>query len=158
MKQQSNQISTVAIAIIIVVGVLGFLGGMKYQSIKQPTPNRQFTGARDGSGMQNGGMRNGAGGRGGMNRPVTGEVISSDEKSITVKLPDGSSKIVLVTTTTAINKATQATKTDIITGSKVAVFGQTNSDGSVTAQNIQLNPITNMRGETGAKDPKNSTQ
>jgi len=55
-------------------------------------------------------------------------------------LQDGSSRIVIVSETTQINKAEQATKTDLKIGEKVAVFGQENSDGSVTAQNIQLNP------------------
>lgn len=43
--------------------------------------------------------------------------------------------------TLTINKATTATKSDLKTGEKVAVFGTPNSDGSVTAQSIQLNPM-----------------
>lgn len=67
--------------------------------------------------------------------------LASDDKSITVKLQDGSSKIILITDKTVINKAAEATKDDLKGGEKVAVFGEINSDGSVTAQNIQLNPI-----------------
>ena len=74
-------------------------------------------------------------------RPVNGEIIAADEKSITVKLQDGSSKIVIVSETTQINKAEQATKQDLRVGEKVAVFGQENSDGSLTTQNIQINPL-----------------
>lgn len=73
--------------------------------------------------------------------------ISSDDKSITVKLQDGSSKIVLLTDTTSISKSTEGSKSDLKTGEKVAVFGTENSDGSVTAQNVQLNPI--LRGFMG---------
>ncbi len=144
MKKGNTSLSITTVAIIVVVGLAGFFGGMKYQSSKQPTFNRQsFGGAQGGPS----GLRGGMGGRTGLNRPVSGDVISSDEKSITVKMIDGSSKIVLITGTTQINKASQAAKSDITPGTKVAVFGQTNTDGSVTAQNIQLNPIMNMRGK-----------
>lgn len=75
-------------------------------------------------------------------RPVAGEILKQDEKSITVKLNNGGSKIVLVTDKTEINKASQATKTDLKIEEKVSLFGTENTDGSVTAQNIQLNPIS----------------
>lgn len=56
-------------------------------------------------------------------------------------LKRGSSKIVVLSDKTLINKAEQATKSDLKTGEKVAVFGSSNSNGSVTAQSIQLNPM-----------------
>lgn len=119
--------------LVVIVGGGAFFAGMKYQQSKQPTFPRQFDG-----GVQ--GQRTGAGGNRMGFRPVNGEIISSDDKSITVKLQDGSSKIVLLSDTTQINKAAEATKEDLKTGEKVAVFGTENSDGTVTAQNIQLNP------------------
>lgn len=131
-------------AIAVAVGAAGFFGGMKYQQTKQPMGRiGQFGGGNDpGRGGQFQGAPGVAGGRGGNAfRPVMGEILSSDDKSITVKMPDGSSKIVLFSDSTQINKADQASKTDLQTGTKVAVFGQTNSDGSVTAQNIQINPM-----------------
>jgi len=42
---------------------------------------------------------------------------------------------------TQINQVASATKSDLKVGTTVVVFGQTNSDGSVTAQNIQINPL-----------------
>jgi ribosomal protein S1 len=72
---------------------------------------------------------------------VNGEIIGVDEKSITVKMQDGSSRIVILSEKTEINKAASGTKDDLKVGERVAVFGQENSDGSVTAQNIQLNPM-----------------
>ncbi len=75
---------------------------------------------------------------------VLGEITSVDDKSITVKNQDGSSKIVILSDKTEINKASEAAKTDLKIGEKVSAFGTTNSDGSVTAQNIQLNPITRI--------------
>lgn len=127
----------------VVVGTLAFYGGMQYQK----SQGGDFRGA-DGPGnfMTAGGQRGGGpGGQGGQRmmgqgfRPVTGEIISSDENSITVKLEDGSSKIVLVSDTTTINKTDPGSKTDLSVGTKVGVFGSDNN-GTVTAQNIQINP------------------
>ncbi len=115
---------------------------MKYQQSKQPSFTRSGSqGGRTGQGQPSG-NRQGF-------QPVNGEIISSDDKSITVKLTDGSSKIVLVSEKTTINKASQATKVDLKTGEKVAVFGQQNTDGSVTAQRIQLNLL--LRGPVDSK-------
>jgi len=135
---KNNLLITIIIA--VVVGAGGFFGGMKYQESKRPAFSRQFNGQA--MGAQTGirqGNRNGF-------RPINGEILSADDKSITVKLIDGSSKIVLLSDKTVINKADQATKSDLKTGEKIAAFGTENSDGSMTAQNIQLNPILQMRG------------
>lgn len=141
-------------ASVIIAGGGGFFAGTKYQQSKQSTQTSPFAAQFGrGSGMmrdgnfpygQNQRNTNGAGpgqnsGRMGF-RPVSGEIIASDDKSITVKMPDGSSKIVLISNSTSINKAASATKTDLVIGTTVAVFGQSNNDGSVTAQSIQLNP------------------
>jgi len=56
-----------------------------------------------------------------------------------------SSKIVLLSDGTQINKAETVDKSELKSGVKVAVFGTENSDGSVTAQNVQVNPI--LRGQ-----------
>lgn len=126
-----KKLPIVTIILVLVFGVGGFFAGMKYQQSKQPAFTRQFGGGQ--------GARNGQVNRQGF-RPVNGEIISADEKSITVKMLDGSSRIVLFSDKTEINKAASGTKEDLKVGEKVAVFGTENSDGSVTAQNIQLNP------------------
>lgn len=119
----------ITIILVLVVGGSTFFGGMKYQETKSPRAGF-FQGARNGQlAQRNQGFR-----------PVNGEILSLDDKSITVKLQDGSSKIILLTDTTAINKSAEGSRSDLKTGEKVAVFGTENSDGSVTAQNIQLNP------------------
>jgi len=129
----------ITILLLILIGAGAFIGGMqyqKYQQNKQRVAFRQFGGTQ-GNRTDQGQVQ---GNRQGF-RPVNGEIISSDDKSITVKLQDNSSKIILITDKTEINKAAEATKDDLKSGEKVAVFGQENGDGSVTAQNIQLNPI-----------------
>jgi len=131
-------------AILIIAFAAGaFYGGTLYQKSKQPSFGQFNRGTTNGT-SRNGitGTSGGQRGQGQGFRPVNGQIISADDKSITVKLTDGSSKIVLFSGSTQINKATQGTKSDLTQGTTVAVFGQDNSDGSVTAQNIQLNPVS----------------
>ena len=139
-----NNLIMAVIAAVIIGGGIGFLAGMKYQQSKQPAFTRQFNGSagRGGGGQAGGGNRTGF-------RPVTGDILSTDANSITVKTSDGGSAIVLFTNSTAINKAASASAGDLIVGERVAVYGQQNPDGSVTAQNIQLNPILRVGGGNG---------
>jgi hypothetical protein len=153
----NNNTLFITIAIAIVIGVGGFFAGMKYQQTKQPSFTRNgantfmMGGAQNGQGAINGQTRTGGARMGG--GQVMGDILSQDATSITVKLQDGSSKIVLFNDKTTINKAEAASTADLKTGEKVAVFGQTNTDGSVTATNIQLNPI--LRGQaTGSGTPR----
>jgi hypothetical protein len=127
------------LSVIVLLAVAGgaFFVGTRFQSKRFLAGFGQQT---NGNNAQ--GQRNGAIGRGmmGAGRPVAGEIISVDDKSVTVKMNDGSSKIVLFSDTTVINEATTVGKEKLSVGGTVSVFGTTNSDGSVTAQNIQLNP------------------
>lgn len=117
---------------VLIVGAGAFFGGMKYQETKAASgDHNQF-----GDGRQ--GFRQRAGN--GNFQPVRGEITSSDESSITVKMQDGSSKIVILSDSTTITEAITAAKQSLTTGKQVMVIGSSNSDGSVTAQNIQLNP------------------
>lgn len=141
MKLNQKLIFVILVTAVVAAGA-GFLGGTKYQQNQRSS----FT-AQGGNFRINGNTN----GQTQMFRPVQGEIISSDNTSITVKLDDGSTKIVLFSDSTAINKAENGSKSDLTTGQIVLVTGQTNSDGSVTAQNIQLNPQTGImfRGEPG---------
>lgn len=135
MTKQNNIIWV--LLIILFTGV-GFFGGTKYQQNRIVSQRGQF-GDRmipGAVGANNQGNRVRLGGG-----QVIGEISAQDEKTITVKLPDGSSKIILLSEKTSINKASEGSVTDLAVGKKIAVFGTTNTDGSVTAQNIQINPI-----------------
>lgn len=149
-----NKFFLITPAVAVVVGGVAFLGGIKYEQLKRPTSlvmtnedmgrggvNGQFM-------MSSGRTLDGKGATGKPGRvmminggPVMGEIIAQDDTTMTVKSPDGSAKIVLLSETTSINKASQAAKTDLKVGEKVQVFGTANADGSVTAQTIQLNPL-----------------
>lgn len=146
-----NKMWIIVALLLVIIGGGSFFAGMKYQQNKSPRAFGQGF-DRQGTGRQNGQFTGGA--RGGI-RPVNGEIISQDDKSITVKLADGSSRIILLsdktTIKTTINKAAEATKSDLKTGEKVAVFGQENADGSVTAQSVQINPV--LRVNVGSSQP-----
>jgi len=133
----------IPLVVALVVGAAAFFGGMKYQESKASNTPRQFQGGQGGVGRQ------GGSGRGNGGRPVVGEILSQDDKSITVKLQDGSSKIVLLPDSVSVTKTDQGSKSDLKIGMRVGVFGTDNSDGSVTAQNVQLNPM--FRGIPGGQ-------
>ena len=131
----------------IAVGGGSFYGGMKYQENKSPTTR----GGRNAAnlynlspeerqafqGMRGVGVRGGAPGGGGA---VAGDIITTDDKSITVKLRDGGSKIVFLSDATEISKFATGTKTDLTIGTTVTARGNANPDGSVTAQSVQIRP------------------
>lgn len=134
---------TLTIAIAIVVGAIGFFGGMKYGQAKaQPASRGQFRTA-GGAAF----FRGGAGG--GQGAFTTGQVLSKDDKSITVQSPNGSSKIIFYSGTTQVGKFVSGSSSDINTGQRVTVTGTPNSDGSITAQNIEIMPEL-QNGQTGA--------
>lgn len=127
---------TVVIIIAVGVGALSFFGGIQYQKSQSPI-GRNFMNGQQGVGRT--GANTGAR-RMGNGQPVSGEILSIDDTSLTVKLVDGSSRIVLLTDKTIFNKTATVEKSELKVGEKVGVFGTNNTDGSVTAQNVQLNP------------------
>jgi hypothetical protein len=125
---------TPSIIILIIVFVLlsagFFYAGMKYGSSKLAAGAQRFQqmGLKGAANTQN---------KGGL---IMGEITAKDEKSMTVKLNTGSSKIIFLSTSTQINKAAAGTIDDLQIGSSVSVSGTSNQDGSLTAQSIQLRP------------------
>ena len=137
----------IAVVLVIIAAAGGFLGGMMYQ--KNQTPALSATGrgnfvARFGQNGQNAAFR-----------PVRGQVLNMDANSLTVKLSNGSTEIVVLSSSTAFMQSTKAALSDVKTGDTVNVVGTQNSDGSVTAQQVQINPPTQggMMRPTGAGQP-----
>lgn len=124
------------VILLLVIGGISFGIGYKVAQAKSSI-TRQFISR---NGTPSAGMRVG-------NRQTIGEIISLDDKTMTVKMADGSSKIVLLSSTMTINQLADAKVSDLKVGSKVAVFGTNNSDGSQTATSIELNPrMPNLTG------------
>ena len=127
-----------ALAVVILAG--GFYGGTIYAKSKKVGGNNFAGGNFDPANMRGGaeGMAKRQGlGAGNFNG---GEIIAVDDKSVTVKAVDGNSKIIFYSTSTEISKMVSAISTDLIIGENIMVTGQANSDGSLTAKNIQIRP------------------
>lgn len=71
---------------------------------------------------------------------VGGEIIKKDDTSVTIKLMDGGSKIIFFSASTTVGKMSEGTLADLIAGKFVTVSGPQNTDGTVTADSIQLRP------------------
>ena len=128
--------TTKTIILVVVVAIVAFFGGRAYgqHTAAAATPAAGTFG--QGRGGFAGGMRGGAA-NGGF---VSGTVLSKDMNGITIQNQSGGSKIVLVSPTTTVAKSVQGALTDVAVGSTVTVVGSTNSDGSLTAQSIQIRP------------------
>lgn len=131
-----NTMMIVSAILVVIAAVGGFFGGMQYQK------------GNAGSNLIQGGngafrQRSGMMGQNGQNvRPVRGQVLSQSSNTLTVKLSDGNTKIVVLSGSTVYLKSTAASQIDLKTGDTVNVIGTQNSDGSVTAQDVQLSPPT----------------
>lgn len=121
---------TVLIIVLAIVGAGAFYGGMIYA--KNNKQQRIFSG-QNFPGMQNGARPNGG-------NFISGEIISKDDKSITLKMRDGGSKIIFYSASTEVGKFVSGTIEDLNNGETVSVTGTSNQDGSVTAQSIQVRP------------------
>lgn len=133
------------IVAVVVVGGLGFFGGVKYQSSRVATIGGQFAGMRNGQIGQRSGVGNGF---------ISGEVISKDDKSVTVKLPNGGSSIAFYSPTTSIEKAASGSWADIVVGKTITIRGTQNSDGTYTAQSVQLTRLQMRPTGSAIPSPK----
>lgn len=123
-----NNSVIITIIVAVIVAAVAFFGGMQYQKSQKSTTTAGAAGQFR--------QRTGANGQ----RPTRGQVVSINGQDMTVKLPDNSSKIVLLSDKTVFSKSATASASDIKSGDQVVVLGTDNSDGSVTAQDVQLNP------------------
>jgi len=119
----------IAIIILLIIAGGSFYGGMLYGQNQRRNAAFQANGGVSirGNRQQGGGF-------------TAGEIISKDDKSITIKLPSGGSKIVFYAANTEIGKFTNGTTADLTVGQTVSVTGSANQDGSVTAQSVQIRP------------------
>lgn len=129
--KKNNLLPIIIVALLTTVG--GFFAGVKYQQSKQPSRANFRMMGEAGENLPRNNL-------GSDNQMIRGEIINQDSESVTVKLTDDSSKIILISDETKINKASEGSTDDLKTGEQIMIFGKQNSDGSVSADQIQLNP------------------
>ncbi|MDD5750402.1 MAG: DUF5666 domain-containing protein [Candidatus Pacebacteria bacterium] len=140
---KKNMILLAFVLIVVAVGGGSFYGGMQYGKAKSASAGG-FAGFSAEQRQDRFNQMAGAGSKQGTGRGIlggtAGEIISRGDDSITVKLNDGGSKIVLFSTSTQVMKSSAGSSDDLVIGESVTVIGTANQDGSITAQSIQTRP------------------
>ncbi|MEI6042426.1 MAG: hypothetical protein WCQ00_02560 [bacterium] len=154
---KKNQIIIAVIVLVLVAGI-SFYAGTKVNS--NPSSSRQmgqFGQDANGIGGPGNNIRTNRGGM--MGGAVSGEVLSKDATSITVKLRDGGSKIIFITSGTAVQKTSAGTIEDVVVGSQISATGQANADGSINATSINQRPNVPVQSAgAGAGAPQGGAQ
>jgi hypothetical protein len=137
MKNLKNKKIALLVAGFVLVALIGFFVGHSFQrrNMRDNRGDDRFP-QQMGMNSQNFGMKGGFGG--GM---ISGEILSKDTQSITVKMKDGGSKIILLSEKTSVSKSTEGTVQDLEAGKTVSINGTPNSDGSVTAHSIEVRNV-----------------
>ncbi|MCL5010068.1 MAG: hypothetical protein M1289_00500 [Patescibacteria group bacterium] len=126
----NSKTKVMVFAIVIIVGLAGFFAGMEYKKHPGNTHphNRQLylTGKKHKLGKN-------------ARIPVRGQIIATGSGTITVQMPDGTSKIIVLSGNTKITKSIKGSANDLKKGERILVIGKKSANGSVTAENIELN-------------------
>jgi hypothetical protein len=125
--------------ITIVLCVLSFYGGTQYSANQKASGLAQFAGGQPFGGAATDAPRTGAM-RGGGSGMVSGEILSVDATSITIKDRTGGSRIVFLGTSSEVMKSVTGTIADLTVGTNVITNGTPNADGSITATTVQIRP------------------
>ncbi len=126
-----KKILLIIFVVVIIVSGGAFYGGIKYQESKTPRFQNLSSEQRQQFSQEKAGKGIGAG-------FLTGEVIAKDEQSLTLKMPDASSKIVFFSDSTATTKSAEGSLNNLEIGKTISINGTANQDGSITANSIQL--------------------
>lgn len=143
---KNNKVVTVVVVGVLLMAV-AFFGGMKYS--QSQVVGQKGEGIYTGQQGKFGGGMNGNRAKGA--NVVTGEILSMDDESVTLKLVSGGSKIVLLSDKTQVVKSVEGSKADLKQGLNLVITGAANADGSVTAENIQIRPAQSKPDQSANK-------
>jgi len=141
----------ISIIIIIILLILSFLGGIKYQQksqkIAQLMPNgqpsfgsQQFNGQYGFNSPTRKGNMNGNrinNNIGNNERSISGEIIDKSNDTITVKLPNGSTQIIIYSSNTKVEKISEGKLDDLKVGNNITISGKTGNN-ILSADSIQI--------------------
>lgn len=127
-----KQIIITGIVCAIIFGGVGYALGKKY-SVPSPQSTNDM-GVRPGMGKGGAGMPR----QNRMEGFTTGEVLAKDDTSITLKLRDGSTKIIFVSPSTELTRPVKSTISDVTIGVMVMAQGKEGADGTITATSLQV--------------------
>jgi hypothetical protein len=126
------------VVIITSLVIAGAFTGIGYKIGSKKSGFGPMNGQLQGRTMMGGPGRSSTGMRG--NGNVAGTVLSQDAASLTLTLPQGGSRTVLITPTTTVLKTAPGIMGDIQKDSFLMVSGTSNADGSISASTLSIRP------------------
>jgi len=151
------------IIITVIVAGASFYAGMKYSGSGQTNviangigtgQFRQFGGTGTGTGTGGGQMSGTRASEMQKGNMTIGEILSKDDKSITLKIPTGGSKIIFYSASTKVSEMKDGSASDLKETDTISISGTTNPDGSITAESIQIRPpMPKISESTGTTIP-----
>lgn len=138
MKNEQKNVKQYVMGVLIAIVCFGggYLAGKNQGGVQSSVSQN---GGRQGSGMNRTAFRGSAG-------LLAGDVVSKDATSLSIKMRDGGSRVVLYSPSTSVLKSVAGVIDDVIQGEIITVSGTPNSDGSITAQSIQIRQNTQFGG------------
>lgn len=118
----------------LVVAIAALAGGFFWGKAAAASARLAFAG---GAGTYGSSTRRLAGGATGGGF-TTGQIAVIGNDSITLQLANGNSEVVFYSSSTPVTEPTTVSPSTLTVGTNVMVGGTTNSDGSLTAQTIQV--------------------
>lgn len=140
------------ILILAIASGASFEGGMAYQRNQVNSIRSQFLRSRGidtANGSSGSANRSGGFGGSGFGGGATGQIKSIQGNTIELSTPTNVTTVTL-TTSTQIEKSISAKTGDLQTGEQLIVRGQRDSNGNITADNIQIVSTTGNASQGAA--------
>lgn len=124
------------VIVLLICCATSFYAGTKYskKDLKNNLKNFEQMQEKTGLNQQTGQkmMKSGQG------NSLSGEVLSKDDKTVTVKLYPSGSKIIFLSDKTKVMKSVEGTLADLNIGMNIMVTGTSTTDGNFTVETIQI--------------------